>query len=68
MASPNTAKPATAAGEPASNIDLSFPGEIDRHNNQTLIDIQARRLSRRFAISAAMAAIVAPLVFPEASR
>jgi hypothetical protein len=60
---PDTPKPATARhGEPASNVDR-FAGEIDNHNNPTLIDIQARRLTRLFAFSYATASTVARLAF-----
>jgi hypothetical protein len=68
MASSDTAKPATARhGEPASKSDR-FAGEINKHNKPTLIeiqDIQARRLTRLFAISYATAATVQHGVDPD---
>jgi hypothetical protein len=40
----------------------------DLEFKQQPLDLQVRRLTRRYALTAAMAAIVAPLVFPEASQ
>jgi hypothetical protein len=69
MVQPIAAKPATAPhGEPASNTDHRFPGKIDNLNNQTLLDIQARRLTRRFALSLPIALVVAALHHGEAHR
>jgi hypothetical protein len=63
MALPDTATPATAlCGKPAPDVDR-FAGEIDNHNNPTLTDIQARRLTRLFAMSYATAATVAKLAY-----
>jgi hypothetical protein len=66
----HTAKPATARDtrKPASNTDHRFPGKIYEQNNQTLLDIQARRLTRRFAISLPIALVVAALHHGEAHR
>jgi hypothetical protein len=58
---PNKATPATAlCGKPAPNVDR-FAGEID--TNMTLVDLQAQRLSRIFALSLATAATIARLTF-----
>jgi|GraSoiStandDraft_57_1057295.scaffolds.fasta_scaffold323789_2 hypothetical protein len=67
MASAKTATPATACSEPALNIER-FAGELDNHSNPTLINIQARRLTRRFAISMPLAIVLASLHYGEAAR
>jgi hypothetical protein len=68
MAALHTAKPATAPhGEPASNIE-QLGGQLDDHNNPTLIEIQARRLIRRFALTFPVACVVASLHYGEARR
>jgi hypothetical protein len=62
MAFPDTPKPASARhAEPASNTDQSFAGEID--TKITPIDLQAQRLRRIFALSAATAATIARLAY-----
>jgi hypothetical protein len=68
MAYPETPKPATAPhGDPASKVE-QLSGQLDNHNNPTLVDIQARRLTRRFALSLPLAIIVASLHYGEAAR
>jgi hypothetical protein len=53
-----------AGGDPIPKIvredDLEFKPQP--------FDLQVMRLTRRYALTAAVAAIVAPLAFPEASR
>jgi hypothetical protein len=62
---PETPKPARALNsEPVSKIE-QLGGELDQENRHFL---QTRQLTRRYAITAAMAAIVAPLAFPEGPR
>jgi hypothetical protein len=69
MVQPIAAKPATPPHrEPASNKYHRFPGKIDNLNNQTLLDIQARRLTRRFALSLPIALVIAALHHGEAHR
>jgi hypothetical protein len=58
--------PATLAACGAPEGDLAG-ASIYPESKSPLIDIQARRLTRRCAISLAMAAVVAPLVFGEGS-
>jgi hypothetical protein len=66
MAPSETATPATAiCGEPALNFE-QLGGELDPTN--TTGRLQVARLIRRFAISAATADTLAPLVFGEAGR
>ncbi|MBH5372826.1 hypothetical protein HZZ16_32935 [Bradyrhizobium sp. CNPSo 4016] len=66
MASQNAAKPATARhGEPASEIEL-LGGGLDARHSPKLNDRQALALTRRCAISFAMASIVVPLIHGEA--
>lgn len=65
MASLNAAKPATARhGEPASEIEL-LGGGLDTTHSPRLNERQALVLTRRCAISFAMASIVAPLIHGE---
>jgi hypothetical protein len=68
MASPFTAKPATARDTraPASKVER-FAGGLDNHNIPSLTDIQARRLTRRFALSMSVAIVVASLHYGEAT-
>jgi hypothetical protein len=66
MARPDTARPATAIAVNGPRDDDRFAGEIDNHNNPTLIDIQARKLTRRFALSLPVAIVVASLHYGEA--
>ena len=58
--------PATlgACGVPV--VDIAA-GKIDPETNPSLLNLQASRLTRRCAITATMAAIIAPLVFGEPS-
>jgi hypothetical protein len=65
MARPDRAKPATARhGEPVSKVE-QLGGQL---SNPALIDIQARRLTRRFAISLPIALVVASLHYREVTR
>jgi hypothetical protein len=65
MASPETAKPATARhGEPVSNSEQLGSG-LDQSNTPRGAELQARWLTRRFLLSSAMAWSVAPLAFGE---
>jgi len=65
MATPVTAKPATAPhGEPASNIE-QLGGRLDLTDSKITRRFQVARLVRRHAISAAAAAVLAPFVFGE---
>ena len=57
--------PATLAACGAPESDLAG-ASINPESKSPLIDIQAQRLTRRSAISLAMAAIVAPLLHGEA--
>jgi hypothetical protein len=68
VTSPDTAKPATAIAVNGLRDDDRFAGEIDNHTNAALIDIQARRLSRRFALSLPVAIVVAGLIYGESAR
>jgi hypothetical protein len=61
---PPMENPATLAACGAPEVSLAA-GKIDPESKSPLIDIQARRLTRRCAISLAMAAAVAPLVYGE---
>ena len=63
MASPVTAKPATALhGEPASEIVGS--GGLNNHiNTELAIRLQVARLTRRCGVDAGMAETLAPMVF-----
>jgi hypothetical protein len=56
--------PATLAARGAPGTDLAG-ASISPDYNSLLLKLQASRLARRCAISAAMAATVAPLVFGE---
>lgn len=63
MAFPRTPKPATAPrGKPASKIER-FAGELN--SNITLIELQAQRLSRDFALPEALALTIASLHYRE---
>jgi hypothetical protein len=64
MAFPETPKPATARDtrKPASNVGR-FAGGVD--TNLALIDLQAQRLSRIFALPEALALTVASLHYKE---
>jgi hypothetical protein len=68
MASPDTATPTTAICGKSAPIVERFAGELDTHNSPTLIHIQARRLTRRFAISLPLAIVLASLHYGEAGR
>jgi S-adenosylhomocysteine hydrolase len=64
MAAPDMATPATAlCGKPAPIVDHSFAGKID--GNLTLIDLQAQRISRVFALPEALAFTIASLHYRE---
>jgi hypothetical protein len=43
-------------------------GELENQNSKHLERLQVRKLTRRYAVSAAAAAILAPFVFGEVSR
>jgi hypothetical protein len=63
MTLPKTAKPATAAdGEPASNFER-LGGELRQSNTLKPAELQARWLTRRFAIDPSTAAAIVPFVF-----
>ena len=62
---PHMENPATLAACGAPELDLAG-AMICPESKSPLINLQARRLTRRCAVSLAMAAIVAPLVFGEA--
>ncbi|MEY9157327.1 hypothetical protein ABIG04_005637 [Bradyrhizobium japonicum] len=65
MSASNAAKPATARhGEPASKIEL-LAGGLDHTNTKTPTDLQALRLTRRFAISIPVAIVVVGLAYGE---
>jgi hypothetical protein len=63
MMMPNMENPALA-GTGLPNSDL-LTGWIVSESKPSLVDLQAVSLTRRCAITAAMAAVVAPLVFGE---
>lgn len=64
---PHMENPATLAACGAPEVDLAG-ALINPESKSPLISMQARRLARRCAISLAMAAIVAPLIYGETSR
>jgi hypothetical protein len=67
MASPETAKPAReVSAEPVSKIEW-LGGPLNASNTPSAAKLQAqtRWLTRRFLISAPLAAAIACLVFPE---
>jgi hypothetical protein len=68
MAFTDTAKPATAETVNGLRNVERFAGGLDHHNILNLIDIQALRLTRRFAISLPVAMTIAGLHFGEAVR
>ena len=49
------------------NCDL-LGGGVSSEHTQTLRDFQARKLTRRAAISASLALVLAPLAYGEVSR
>ncbi|MGY4260118.1 hypothetical protein ACVI1L_007186 [Bradyrhizobium sp. USDA 4516] len=63
---PHKENAALAGG--VSEYDLATALKCSEYISPTLHSLQARRLTRRCAISMAMASIVAPLVFGEAQR
>lgn len=66
MQSPQMENPALAArGVPVFSLAA---GKIDPESNRTVLNLQAAAISRRCAISIAMAAIVAPFAFGECAR
>jgi hypothetical protein len=67
MALPDKAKPATALhGEPASKIE-QLCGRLDGITTPSPINLQVARLTRLYAVNAAMAETLAPLAFGAAS-
>lgn len=68
MAFPDTAKPALAScGEPAPEFVGS--GGLNNHlDTKSSLDLQVSRLTRLYAVNAAMAETIAPLVFLEVVR
>lgn len=64
---PHNGNPATLAACGAPVTDLAG-ASIDPESKSPLANLQARKLTRRCAISLAMAAIVAPLVYGEGAR
>jgi hypothetical protein len=66
MASAETAKPATAiAANGLRNNSEQLGGRLDLTNSKIAERLQVSKLIRRFAISAAVADALAPLVFGE---
>jgi hypothetical protein len=66
MAIPDKAKPATALhGEPVSIVE-QLRGRLDSTITPSPINLQVARLTKLYAINAAMAETLAPLVFAEA--
>ena len=63
MASPETAKPATACAANGLRNSDQLRGQIRFQNN--LLDPQMQRLMRRHALTAAAAELLAPFVFGE---
>jgi hypothetical protein len=63
MASPETAKPATAIAANGLRNSDQLGGKIRFQN--TLLDQQTQRLMRRHALTAASAELLAPFVFGE---
>ena len=61
-----TPKPATALhGEPASKIE-HLPGPLNFKDTRTVTDIQAARLSDRFAMSIPLALAFASFIYGDA--
>jgi hypothetical protein len=63
MASPETAKPATACAANGLRISDQLAGQIRFQN--IILEQQAQRLMRRHALTAAEAHVLAPFVFGE---
>jgi hypothetical protein len=68
MASPVTAKPATAETVNGLRIIEQLGGRLDLSDSKITQRLQVARLIRRHAISAAAASILAPLVFGEVAQ
>ena len=66
MASIETPKPATAIAANGLRIVEQLGGRLDLTNSKIAERLQVTKLIRRFAISAAVADVLAPLVFGEA--
>ena len=65
MASPETAKPATAIAANGLRFVEQLGGELNSNDSKIAERLQVTKLIRRFAISAATADILAPLIFGE---
>lgn len=62
---PHMEDPATLAASGAPNTDLAG-ASIASESKSSLLDLQASRLVRLYAINASMAETIAPFVFREA--
>jgi hypothetical protein len=67
MASPKKAKAATACGERPSDI-VGSGGRNEQTDTKSIVEVQALRLMRRFALSLPVAIVVASLHYGEAAR
>jgi hypothetical protein len=65
MASPEMAKPATAIAANGLRIAEQLGGELNLNDSKIAERLQVTKVIRRFAISAATADILAPLIFGE---
>jgi hypothetical protein len=68
MAAPETAKRYTDLSGAALGKFEQLGGELDNQNSKHLERLQASRLTRRYAVSAAAAETLARFVFGEVAR
>jgi hypothetical protein len=65
---PKMNAPRKGAAVPEIDLACLAAGVIEPESKSPLRDLQARRLTRRCAVSLAMAAIIAPLLHGEVAR